>query len=303
VNQEYIHSAGQADEFRTEPAFKLQGSYRNMNRLAEKVVPIMNDQEVLDLVLDHYRNESQTLTTGAEANLLKFKELVGLLADAEKARWEEIKKTFKRHQLVRGGDANDPVSRVVSQLAGFQAGLEAIQETLATQLSKAQSPQLNVDLTPVSQSLEALRAGMEARLEHLAAPARAEARPAGEAAQLARQLSAGLQGLRESLAQALGEVHSGVVAHRLESLDADITAVYNTLETLKDMARQQSINLRAAQDLLAARARQGTVEIELTQDMLANESLFLDKFHQLLAEREQRQTPPPGSDSTAKPST
>ncbi|MBI2948771.1 MAG: hypothetical protein HYY23_14120 [Verrucomicrobia bacterium] len=57
-----------------------------MNRLAEKVVPIMNDPEVLDLVLDHYRNESQTLTTGAEANLLKFKELIGLLADAEKAR-------------------------------------------------------------------------------------------------------------------------------------------------------------------------------------------------------------------------
>ena len=27
-----------ADEFRTEPPFRLQGSYRNMNRLAEKVV-------------------------------------------------------------------------------------------------------------------------------------------------------------------------------------------------------------------------------------------------------------------------
>jgi hypothetical protein len=39
VNQEYIHSAAQADEFRTEPPFRLQGSYRNMNRLAEKVVP------------------------------------------------------------------------------------------------------------------------------------------------------------------------------------------------------------------------------------------------------------------------
>ena len=29
---------------RTEPPFKLQGSYRNMNRLAEKVVAIMNDE-------------------------------------------------------------------------------------------------------------------------------------------------------------------------------------------------------------------------------------------------------------------
>ena len=76
VNQEYIHSAGQTDEFRTEPAFRLQGSYRNMNRLAEKVVSVMNDQEVQDLVLDHYKSESQTLTTGAEANFLKFKELI-----------------------------------------------------------------------------------------------------------------------------------------------------------------------------------------------------------------------------------
>src|SRR5690606_5037888 len=39
VNRQYIRSAAQADEYRTEPPFKLQGSYRNMNRIAEKVVP------------------------------------------------------------------------------------------------------------------------------------------------------------------------------------------------------------------------------------------------------------------------
>ncbi|MFQ9246271.1 MAG: hypothetical protein ACLR3R_02265 [Clostridium paraputrificum] len=36
VNLEYIYSAGQSDEYRSEPAFKLQGSYRNMNKIAEK---------------------------------------------------------------------------------------------------------------------------------------------------------------------------------------------------------------------------------------------------------------------------
>ncbi|MFN9811772.1 MAG: AAA family ATPase, partial [Deltaproteobacteria bacterium] len=87
VNEEYIASAGQADEFRTEPAFKLQGSYRNMNRLAEKVVAIMNDDEVRALVVGHYRGESQTLTTGAEANLLRFKELIGELTPDEAVRW------------------------------------------------------------------------------------------------------------------------------------------------------------------------------------------------------------------------
>src|SRR5262249_43592601 len=43
VNQAYIASASQDDAFRTEPPFKLQGSYRNMNKIAEKVVAAMND--------------------------------------------------------------------------------------------------------------------------------------------------------------------------------------------------------------------------------------------------------------------
>ncbi|MCP4694308.1 MAG: AAA family ATPase, partial [Desulfobacterales bacterium] len=113
VNQEYIHSAGQADEYRTEPPFKLQGSYRNMNRLAEKIVPIMNDQELDGLVMSHYENEAQTLTTGTEANLLKFKELVGWMEEEEEDRWSEIKRGFKRNLLFRGADEADPMSRVL----------------------------------------------------------------------------------------------------------------------------------------------------------------------------------------------
>ena len=41
VNQEYIKSAAQEDAYRTEPPFKLQGSYRNMARIADKVLPLM----------------------------------------------------------------------------------------------------------------------------------------------------------------------------------------------------------------------------------------------------------------------
>jgi len=136
VNEQYIYSAAQADEYRTEPPFRLQGSYRNMNRLAEKVLPVMNDAELKTLILSHYENESQTLTTGAEANFLKFKELVGWMDDAERARWEEIKKTFKKNQLFRGTDAGDPVNRVVVQLSAFQDGLESIKETLAAGIGK-----------------------------------------------------------------------------------------------------------------------------------------------------------------------
>ncbi len=46
VNQAYIASSAQAEAYRTEPTFKLQGSYRNMNKLAEKLSPVMSDQEL-----------------------------------------------------------------------------------------------------------------------------------------------------------------------------------------------------------------------------------------------------------------
>lgn len=160
VNQEYIRSAAQSDEFRTEPPFRLQGSYRNMNRLTEKVVGIMNDEEVFALIADHYRGESQTLTTGAEANFLKFKELTGRLSPEEVARWAEIKSTFQRNTIARGtGGEDDPVGRVVAQLHGFQDGLSAIRDTLANQIERPAPapPPFQIDLAPVGQAIASLR--------------------------------------------------------------------------------------------------------------------------------------------------
>src|SRR5690606_21866467 len=55
VNRAYIASAAQSDAARTEPPFLLQGSYRNMNAIAERIVPVMNDAEVEALIDDHYR--------------------------------------------------------------------------------------------------------------------------------------------------------------------------------------------------------------------------------------------------------
>ena len=118
VNQQYIASAAQADEYRTEPPFKLQGSYRNMNKVAEKVAPAMNASELEQLLDDHYQAESQTLTTGAEQNLLKLGELRGRLTPERRARWEEIKRGFARLKLQGGSDA-DPVTRVTGQLSGL----------------------------------------------------------------------------------------------------------------------------------------------------------------------------------------
>ncbi len=130
VNQEYIRSAAMQDEYRTEPSFKLQGSYRNMNKLAEKIVPIMNEQELDRLILTHYEGESQTLTSGAEANFLKLKELLGILTEAEQTRWETIKTTFNKNKLFRSADGNNPMNQVIAQLSAFTDGIEGIKEVL-----------------------------------------------------------------------------------------------------------------------------------------------------------------------------
>lgn len=130
VNQAYIQSAAMSDAYRTEPPFKLQGSYRNMNKLAEKIAPIMNDQELQTLLLAHYEGEVQTLTANAEANFLKLKELLGILKAKEKARWEEIKKTFQKNKLFQGADGSDRMGQVLAQMGALGDGLERIGEAL-----------------------------------------------------------------------------------------------------------------------------------------------------------------------------
>lgn len=125
VNQQYIASAAQADKYRTEPPFKLQGSYRNMNKLAEKIAPVMNDAELDQLIADHYRGEAQLLTTGAEENLLKLAELRGTLDAGQAARWQQIKRDFQRNKAM-GGDDAEVGDRVVAQLVDLVEGVRGL---------------------------------------------------------------------------------------------------------------------------------------------------------------------------------
>ncbi len=129
VNQQYIESAGKKDEYRSEPPFQLQGSYRNMIKMAEKVAPAMNEDEVEEIIDNHYQNEAQTLTTGAEQNLLKLGELRGTLTDEEHKRWEEIKDEFERRRMMGGDD--DPVSRVAGPLATLVQRVDDVQGALS----------------------------------------------------------------------------------------------------------------------------------------------------------------------------
>jgi hypothetical protein len=245
VNQEYIRSAAQSDEFRTEPPFRLQGSYRNMNRMTEKIVAIMNDSEVRAVIIDHYRGESQTLTTGTESNFLKFKEIIGDLTKEEKSRWDDIKRTFQRNTIAKGsGGDEDPVGRVVAQLHGFQAGLDGIRAALSGQMDTPQpAPQIHLDFAPIGQAIDALRADLA-------------------------KTNAG----------------SPETPSELRSVLHELEMVHSTLSTLKDLASRQREHLDDARRLLGERARQGSVEIEITQDLLANESAFLEHVHKALSE-------------------
>lgn len=141
-NLEYIRSAAQADEFRTEPPFKLQGSYRNMNKIAEKIQPIMTDDELQTLIMSHYENEAQTLTTGAESNLLKFKELNGLLSEDEAQRWNDIKDTFCKNLKMSGLGVNDQMGQVLVQMNEFNESLYGIRKVMEKSL-KLDSLQIN----------------------------------------------------------------------------------------------------------------------------------------------------------------
>ena len=126
VNAQYIYSAGQEEKYRTEPSFKLQGSYRDMNKIVEKLVPIMNEKELQTIIMSHYENESQTLTTGAEANILKFKELQGILTEEDAKRWEEIKSVFMKAQKMSGLGENNQTAQVLIQMEDMTKSLSAI---------------------------------------------------------------------------------------------------------------------------------------------------------------------------------
>ncbi len=166
INMEYIRSAAQADEYRNEPAFKLQGSYRNMNKISEKILPVMNDDELNNLIAGTYENDAQTLATSSEANMLKWKEIVGCLSEQEALRWQEIKSVYSKNKLVKG---DDKIGQAVLMLGEFSEKLGRISEVLNEGLEKTQNEASNLaNLTEaVTQLKEVHGMGVTKFLERL----------------------------------------------------------------------------------------------------------------------------------------
>jgi gas vesicle protein len=153
VNRAYIQSASQADSYRTEPPFKLQGSYRNMNRIAEKIVPVMNDDELRELLIANYEQDAQTLTRDGESNLLKFYELLGEMSPEQSSRWEQIKYAYVEGVRMQGVDGEDSAAQLLRSLTGLRDGLESIRRTIEHAVSSEESIK---DRTVLGEGLEQL---------------------------------------------------------------------------------------------------------------------------------------------------
>ncbi|MEU5793232.1 DNA repair ATPase [Streptomyces sp. NPDC047813] len=129
VNAAYIASAAQSADARTEPPFRLQGSYRDMNKIAQRLRPVMNTAEREAVVQDHYTAEAQTLTTGAESNLLKLAELRHALDPAQSSRWSDIKAAHLRTRTL-GGPDQDPLTRAVAALTVLADRVAAVESAI-----------------------------------------------------------------------------------------------------------------------------------------------------------------------------
>ena len=172
VNQQYIASAAQNDDYRTEPPFKLQGSYRNMNKMAEKLSAVMNHDEMMQMIEDHYLGEAQLLTTGAEENLLKLAELRGNMTAEQQQRWQIIKEEFQKNKMAGneevtiGLEISDKLGALVSNIQQVNESLQQTEnsdkntEKLTTELSKLSQSQ-NKNSEQISSYLEVIRQNLD----------------------------------------------------------------------------------------------------------------------------------------------
>ena len=118
VNAAYIASATVDDNLRGEPAFLLQGSYRNMARIAQRIVPAMTPAEIDTLLAEHYRAESQTLAADAAWNLAKLGEVLGTASPDQAAGLDELRARWREANVT-----GDPMAVIANALRGIEQAL------------------------------------------------------------------------------------------------------------------------------------------------------------------------------------
>jgi hypothetical protein len=287
VNREYIRSAAQSDDYRTEPPFKLQGSYRNMNRIAEKVVPIMNDEELESLILSNYENDAQTLTSDTEANLLKFRELAGTISEEQAKRWADIKKTFQLNVKLRGVGGDDKFGQVIVQMGAFSDGLDSIRDTMSegigqlakqngeTSEAEALAGQLIEGVRGLKKGLEAIGHGLSGGVTQIAelaqaasarSPAVAESTPASAAltTDVLKQLAAELRAIPAQAAS----LPAGPPSAQSAGGSQTITVVNKIPPTLLNVLRHQFKLMQGWMVPLLKASNSQTAEIQELKQLL-----------------------------------
>lgn len=205
VNLSYIQSAAQKDDYRSEPPFKLQGSYRNMTKLAAQITPHMRDDELDALLRDHYRGEAQTLTTGAEENLLKLAQLLGSATPQEQQRWKGICDAFVRQRKLGGTDTDGSV-RIASSMLDVARAVDGLQSLAPPPRDASPTPQ------PAAEPSEAIRLA-EAVLE-IAVTYRKILTPLIAATEHRLKLDSSILSEVEKVSQQLDEVKARQLAQR-----------------------------------------------------------------------------------------
>jgi ATPase involved in DNA repair/ATPase family associated with various cellular activities (AAA) len=140
VNAAYIASATMDDNMRGEPQFLLQGSYRNMARIAQRIVPAMTSEEVAIAVAEHYRAESQTLAAAAAWNLSKLGQILGVATAAETADFEELRERWRDSNV-----SGDPMAVMANALRDIAAAMSPHTEILHGAVTKAAQPPVSTE--------------------------------------------------------------------------------------------------------------------------------------------------------------
>jgi hypothetical protein len=99
-----------------------------MNKISERILPIMSKKEVFDVIKKSYENDAQTLANEMEANILKFKEITDIWeGENEKVRWKEIKSIFIKNKK---NNSNDRMKDIVKSLEVFNKNFNDMKEKL-----------------------------------------------------------------------------------------------------------------------------------------------------------------------------
>lgn len=217
VNQLYIKSAAQADKYRQEPPFKLQGSYRNMNKMAEKVSAIMNQSELQQMIDDHYLGEAQLLTAGAEENLLKLGSIRNTLDETGQLRWQQIKDDYLRSKAA-GGDDADVGQKIVLQMHDLVKAVMSL-----AHLAAPQPEPVSIKTDSLAEVLATIK-GLEKALIHGRQPK----------VEVINQPVPGLDSLLKALTESIENSLFPIVRSMDKKLEIDLRTHY----TMKSVSKQ-----------------------------------------------------------------